>query len=287
MADIDYHPPAGGGQGPPGPIGPAGPIGPEGPQGPSGPPGAVGPEGPQGPVGPQGAQGIEGPEGPVGPAGAPGQATVIVGEFGAIRTPAALPISGVIPADWDGTGRPPNTVTLTQGQSLIYRPSDTNDPEFGHLFQFVGAAIVPAGWVDIGEIVGPAGPQGSPGSQGPEGPQGPTGPEGPEGPEGPAGASVNYVLHSGTVNANGSPIRLPSGWTSTKLSTGYYKITKPYDAADRTNDYSCVVSPQGTWNGWCSMYGTDGVDFYVNTYTPAGPARMDMTFSFIVTRATP
>ena len=144
-ADPDF---GGGGQGPPGPAGPQGPPGPQGPQGPPGDPdGPPGPEGPPGPAGPPGADGPPGREGdmgppgsggppgpagdpgppggpgadgPPGPAGPEGQATLIVGGFGHQRTPAELPPDGLIPADWDGPGRPAQQIQVEPGWALVW-----------------------------------------------------------------------------------------------------------------------------------------------------------------------
>lgn len=223
-------------QGLPGDTGPAGPEGPEGPQGPQGVKGdtgdqgiqgiqgEVGPEGPQGvqgiqgvpgmegPEGPQGPQGVEGPEGPKGETGT---ATVVYGEFGVVRTPPELPPSGLIPADWDGPGRPVADVQAEVGQSLFYTgpaggtPPDDYEP--GDLFIYISTASDPSGWANGGNLRGPEGPQGPEGIQGPtgadgaqgdpgptgpqglpgedglDGAQGPAGPTGPIGPEGPQG----------------------------------------------------------------------------------------------------
>ena len=181
-------------QGQPGQTGPQGPIGETGatgPEGAGGPLGPTGPGGPEGPVGPTGPQGIEGPEGPE---GAAGQATTVMGEFGNIRTPAELPRDGLIPFYWDGPGRPNQPIQFQIGWSLFYRPNNTADPLYAHIYQFVSSALVDTGWLDLGAVQGAEGPMGPPGldgSAGPTGPQGqtgPTGPEGPQGLEGPVGA---------------------------------------------------------------------------------------------------
>lgn len=105
--------------------------------------------------------GPPGPIGPEGPMGPPGTSTLVVGSFGAVRTPADLLISpvdtGYIPADWDGPGHPPNDVQVLQGWSLIYEPDSG-------LWTFVGDQS-PNGdpWIHPGFIQGPAGPQGPPG----------------------------------------------------------------------------------------------------------------------------
>jgi hypothetical protein len=187
---------ANGGPGPTGPTGPAGPAGSAGPSGGAGPVGPSGPAGPTGgagPSGPQGSTGLtgaQGPVGPQGPAGAAGQATVIVGQFGASKTPANLPPNGVIPANWDAAGVPPATLTMQVGQSLLYTVNQ-------HLWAYVGVGTTTAGWIDLGANQGPAGPQGAPGPSGPTGPTGPIGPQGPigvtgpHGPIGPTGVSAD------------------------------------------------------------------------------------------------
>jgi hypothetical protein len=150
----------------------------------AGEPGQVGPEGPMGPVGPPGTPG--GPQGPPGVPGPMGPPAVIVGSFGAQTTPADLPSDGYIPAGFDGPGNPPADRQMIIGEALIYSPISEADPQWGHLFSFVGS-----GWIDVGGVRGPQGPQGDPGGpQGPEGPQGEPGASGPEGPQGipgPAG----------------------------------------------------------------------------------------------------
>jgi hypothetical protein len=192
-----------GGAGPAGPIGPAGPTGatgPGGPQGSTGLTGAQGPTGPQGPAGPTGAQGSPGPQGvagpqgiqgATGPQGASGQTAIIVGQFGASKTPAQLPPNGVIPANWDAAGVPPAQLTMQLSQALLYTVNS-------HIWVYVGTSVVSAGWSDMGAAQGPQGPAGPIGPQGPTGSQGATGSTGPpgstgaqgaQGPQGPTGAT--------------------------------------------------------------------------------------------------
>jgi hypothetical protein len=140
--------------------------------------GMPGPEGPPGPAGPQG------PDGPPGPGG---QATIIVGTFGAQRQPNELPPDGFLPADWDGLGRPVRDTQVELGWSLIYEPDGT-------LWTFVGDGL-PAGqpWITPGILQAPPGPPGAqgppggPGAQGPAGPQGARGEMGFPGPQGQEG----------------------------------------------------------------------------------------------------
>ena len=136
--------------------------------------GAEGPIGPQGPPGP--SMGPEGPPGRDGPQGIPGDNGMLVGDFGRVADPSMLPISGFIPADFDGPGFPAAGWQLREGMCLMYIPD-------GHGWVYAGTVVSPAtGWLDGGQIKGDKGDTGDPG-----GPIGPVGPEGPEGPEGPQG----------------------------------------------------------------------------------------------------
>lgn len=202
MVGIDYtfasdQVGSGGGIGPEGPPGPPGPPGPAGPPGERGEPGQPGDPGPpggqgiqgvpgqpggQGEPGPPGEQGIEGPEGP------PGATAILVGEM-QNRTPAELPPDGLIPADWDSPGRPANDLQAQIGWGLLYSGT-------GNIWTFVGPDFTPAGWLDSGNIRGPAGPagiqgppgqQGIPGQPGQDGAQGPPGGQGIQGPKGDQG----------------------------------------------------------------------------------------------------
>ena len=158
-----------------------------------GPPGPPGPQGPAGPAGPGGA------EGPGGPRGEPGQASVIVGSFGDVKTPEDLPLDGYIEIDWDGPGRPAAPVQLEEGMSLLYEPT-------GRLWSFTREF----GWLDVGLVVGPEGPQGPAGVQGPQGPGGAQGPQGPEGPQGLTGAQ-GATGPQGPAGPQGAPGRPGDG----------------------------------------------------------------------------
>lgn len=134
--------------------------------------------------------GPPGPEGPIGPEGDPGQATIIIGEFGVSKTPAMLPASGLIPMHWDAPGSPAADTQMLVGQSLYYNAANNpTDPQAGRLFQFVTTAAIPSGWLDIGLVRGPDGPQGVPGDEGDQGPAGPPGP-----PLPPGGAIGNALV---------------------------------------------------------------------------------------------
>ncbi len=204
-----------------GDVGPQGPLGPEGPQGDIGP---VGPEGPQGNEGPGGPMGPEGRQGP------PGETTVLIGTFGVVKTPADLPADGLLPKDWDGIGNPPYDYQMKKGESLVYTPPIKTTPGYGHVYVYIGADLIPTGWGDAGDIVGPAGPQGpqgEPGKEGPRGPQGDPGKNGADGGQGPKGdkgdkgdpgergpkgdPGVPNTLAIGTVTSGSTPQVLISG----------------------------------------------------------------------------
>jgi len=215
-------------QGQMGPAGPNGPQGPQGIQGISGPQGIQGIQGQVGQTGLTGAQGVTGakgaigaqglagptgPAGPMGPVGPPGSSVKVIGAF-TNKTPSTLPSNGHIPANWDAPGAPAADLYMLEGQALEYTVNS-------HIWLYVTSSFVPAGWIDVGAVVGPQGPtgpqgivgpagavgaqgiqgatgaQGVPGIQGPAGNQGTagavgaTGPAGPVGPQGPAGPQGN------------------------------------------------------------------------------------------------
>lgn len=173
-----------------GPTGPQGEVGPQGIQGPAGPQGTTGEIGPAGPTGPQGPKGDDGPVGPQGAQGQPGIACVIVGSFGASKTPNDLPANGLIPANWDGPGNPPADYQMRPGESLIYTQVPKSNPLYGHVFEYVPDSVSLFdlnNWVDLGDVVGPQGPIGPQGTTGEVGPTGPAGPQGPKGDDGGVG----------------------------------------------------------------------------------------------------
>lgn len=153
----------------PGPEGERGERGEEGAPGPTGPQGVGGPVGPPGEVGPAGAQGEIGPEGPQGDPGEPGAPSFIVAN---IYTRTAQEIvnlggSGLIPADFDGVGRPPSPLQLTPGQALLLQ--NVNDPlYYGQAIVFVGTMFSSQAW-SLTEVRGPQGERGERGEAGPMG----------------------------------------------------------------------------------------------------------------------
>lgn len=138
--------------------------------------------------GPQGPEGPTGPEGPQGAAGTAGDSISIIYAFGVTKTPADLPVNGIIPQDWDEVGSPPAQIVFANGQAARYAPADQNDPDFGNAYVWY---TTPAEWFNAGSIQGPQGEQGIQGETGATGADstvpGPTGPEGPTGPQGPQG----------------------------------------------------------------------------------------------------
>ena len=117
--------------------------------------------------------GPPGPRGPEGPGGPAGQATLIVGSFGTVRTPAELPPDGFIEAGWDGPGNPANDAQMQTGWALIYTVT-------GELWVFVGPEFATP-WLNVGLVAG---------AEGPPGPEGPRGPQGPPGQGGTGGGGI-------------------------------------------------------------------------------------------------
>jgi hypothetical protein len=139
-------------------------------------------------MGPPGLRGQRGERGD------PGGTTTVVYRFGEEKTPGDLPETGLIPANWDGLGRPAAELQMGVGQSAEYSGD-------GYLWLFVGPAAVPGGWIETGQVRGPPGDPGPIGDRGPEGPRGDRGPDGPRGSDGapgPAGAA-------GPQGARGEP----------------------------------------------------------------------------------
>jgi len=132
--------------------------------------------------GPPGPEGPQGPEGPVGPTGPEGRVTTIVGVFGLVASPGDLPMDGLIPADFDGPGRPPIDLQVIIGQGVVYQPLD-DDPQAQHVFVYTGDE-----WISLGPVTGPIGPEGPQGVPGPAGPQGSIGPPGLQGVQGVPGS---------------------------------------------------------------------------------------------------
>jgi len=243
----------GGGQGPPGPQGPPGADGPQGPQGapgdPGGPPGPPGEQGIPGPEGPQGPGGVEGPRGPEGDRGVPGQATLIVGSFGQVRTPDELPSDGFVEAGWDGPGRPLNDLQVETGWAFVYTD--------GHLWVYV-ADQGPGGesWVSPGMV------------QGPEGARGPAGDPGPQGPVGPAGPAPDYDLGPWVTMTPNPTTGLGAGARFRYRRVGFlgcvqvdfsahWTAVQTWQYGNMTND--CWVSQPGGQARHYNLQGTAGI----------------------------
>ena len=133
--------------GTPGATGPAGPTGSQGGIGPEGPAGPQGDPGPDGPIGPQGIQGPIGLTGDQGDQGDPGAPSFIISDM-ITRTAGDLSTTaptGLIPANFDGPGRPPAPYQMKPGEAwLNVNPAD-NPALFGQAIVFCGPAVRQAG----------------------------------------------------------------------------------------------------------------------------------------------
>ena len=153
-------------------------------------------------VGPPGSTGPTGVTGPIGPA------TTIVGEF-TTRSAGELPVDGFIPDGWDGVGTFPGGRQMVVGDALIN--NNTASTTFGDLWQFVGATD-PAGWINVGQVVGPVGPTGLSGPTGPTGSTGPPTDEVLVGPDIPTLAVTELWYDTDDTRILG-PAEMPVGGT--------------------------------------------------------------------------
>jgi hypothetical protein len=170
-------------------------------------------EGAQGPEGPPGPPGPRGPEGPQGKQGSPGETAKIIGHFGKTKTPADLPSTGLIPADWDDIGNPPVDYQMAVGEAVVYTGGDKYEPGYGHLWSFVGPEFMESGWADCGDIEGPEGPVGPAGPEGPRGPQGPQGEKGEKGDKGDQGIpGKDGTPYKDEIRMFAAGAVIPIGW---------------------------------------------------------------------------
>jgi hypothetical protein len=241
-----------GNTGSPGPKGDQGDTGPQGargadgapgtpgatgPKGDRGDPGLVGPEGPPGPQGEPGTPGADGADGTDGADGQPGAPSFIVMDlYTKTASDIAAITSGLIPAGFDGEGKPPADYQMKIGEAVL--AGYLADPYLGQAVVFVGATgAAPQPWIAM-KVTGPQGDQGDQGAQGPQGGQGPPGSVGPPGnlwhwspidppiagigvpgdmvlvlasfPDAPGNGNVYRVLLGGSYGLDGN-IRGPAG----------------------------------------------------------------------------
>jgi collagen triple helix repeat protein len=200
-------------RGPPGdsgPVGDTGPAGPPGERGLTGNTGSPGPKGDQGDTGPQGARGADGatgapgatgpkgdqgdrgdtgPGGPPGPQGEPGTpgadgadgdpgapSFIVMDIYTRSASDVASLIGGLIPAGFDGAGKPPAAYQMKVGEAVLL--ATPADPYTGQAIVYCGqGGASPQPWIAM-KVTGPDGPQGAQGPQGPQGIEGPVGPPG-------------------------------------------------------------------------------------------------------------
>ena len=148
------------------------------------------PKGETGSTGPAGAQGVAGPTGPAGPQGDKGAAAVIKGVI-TTWPPASSPSLGDL---WIlGTTIPSGTPSAgATGDGFLYVGGSTT------------STLQANGWLDIGQLRGPAGPQGATGATGAQGPTGAAGAQGIQGvagSQGPAGPTPTLTIGTVTTGA--------------------------------------------------------------------------------------
>jgi hypothetical protein len=79
-------------------------------------------------------------------------------------------------------------------------------------------------------------------------------------------------IYSGRVAAAGTAIKLPSGWSSSKLTTGKYRVTHNLGTANYTvvgasvNKFWALTVAQGTNYFDCQVMGHDNADGLMKFY---------------------
>ena len=135
-----------------------------------------GPAGPQGPPGPKGSRGDKGM------AGADANPTVIRYIFSNV-TPASLPGTGVLLANWEGPGTPSDNIKFEAGESVVYAVDNS-------LWTYLpgsGGNHWKQSTILTGDIKGTPGEKGDEGDQGFKGEKGEKGTEGLQGIQGVRG----------------------------------------------------------------------------------------------------
>jgi hypothetical protein len=172
-----------GNTGSPGPKGDPGDTGPQGargepgapgtpgatgPKGDRGDPGEIGPEGPPGPQGDPGADGADGQDGADGDPGAP--SFIVMDIYTRSASDVASIASGLIPAGFDGSGKPAADYQMKIGEAVLM--ATPGDAYLGQAIVFVGGSgATPQAWIAM-KVTGPEGPQGDQGERGEQGPVG-------------------------------------------------------------------------------------------------------------------
>lgn len=158
---------------------------------------------PEGQLGPQGATG---PAGPQGERGEPGKGLVILDYYDTQDSlESAVPFPE--PGDAYGVG--------------------TAEPYDIYIYSLT------QGWINNGQLQGPAGPTGPQGEAGPQGEQGPQGIQGPAGETGATGPEGPHGPQGETGPAGYTPVRGTDYWTT----------------ADRQQMVSDVLAALPTWEG--------------------------------------
>lgn len=216
---------------------------------------------------------------PVGSGGS--EVTRIRYSWGAIKTPADLPIDGIVPPDWDGPGKPKQEIKLLVGDSGIYLPADTKDPDYGVLYTFVDLDS-DTGWIRVGRISGPQGPTGPQGQAGEDSTV--PGPQGEQGVQGEIGAttiikgSFGRVIGVAELPVDGF---LPAGLDGPGYPINDYQmvigesvIYLPTDIANPEYGFLYTFVGSGSATGWIKVgkiVGAQGVAGPQGSTGPAGP----------------
>lgn len=248
--------------GPAGSQGPTGAAGPTGPQGARGEPGTPGTPGAAGAKGDRGDRGDDGRDGRDGQDGAPGETGPKgdQGDQGATGDPGAPSFivmdliqrsaaevaalaDGLMPAGFDGQGRPPADYQFKLGEAVL--AASVSDPYRGQAIVYIGQQVTANPWVAM-SVTGPKGDQGDRGDQGATGPTGPPGTNGADGKDGsewlwspvappmpPMGRAGDWVI-----------CLIPGGTATTPGHGDVYQVVTP-DSLARIGSILGPAGPQG------------------------------------------
>ena len=90
------------------------------------------------------------------------------------------------------------------------------------------------------------------------------------------------IPFAGSVSSAGAAMKLPTGWTCSKLGTGSYRVTHNLGVAS-VNDYSVAVNTSGGGTSFVLSYAKGTAIFDVSTVNPSF-ASTDAQFDFTLTR---
>lgn len=90
---------------------------------------------------------------------------------------------------------------------------------------------------------------------------------------------VPAITFAGRINADGTVVHLPAGWTCTKTGTGGYEIDHTLGVAN----FAVVVCEATSFGNTVGINSQDSSKFVVVGYSAVGVSFVDVAFEFILT----